>query len=152
MHRETIHLQADPETIRGFITTPDRILDYYPSPIDGGVIEPGSSIYCRGKSGVSLLEVDRSKSGDRHLVLDVTTSTPIDPPFTAERIKAASFFTMVEDWELEPAEPGTRLTKTWRDINQSRLKFLPMRFMVRRGARAETPKLRSAWDEASPQR
>ncbi len=152
VHREVVPLLADPETVRDFIMTPDRILDYYPAAIDGGILEPGSSIYCRGKSGISLLEVDPSESDHRHLVVKVTTATALDPPFTAERIKAATFFTMVEDWELEPAEPGTRLTKTWRDIRKSRLRFLPMRFIVRRSARAETPKLRAAWDEAAQRR
>jgi hypothetical protein len=152
VHREVIPLLADPETVRDFIMTPDRILDYYPAPMGGGVIEPDSSIYCRGKSGVSLLEVDPSESDQRHLVIKVTTATPVEPPFTAERIKAAAFFTMLEDWELEPTEPGTRLTKTWRDIRKSRLRFLPMSFIVRKSARAETPKLRAAWDEAARQR
>lgn len=129
--------------------TPARILDYYPAPVDGGVIEPGSSIYCRGKSGVSLLEIDPSESTVSHLVVKVATATPIEPPFTTERIRAAAFFTMVEDWELEATEPGTRLAKTWRDIRKSRLRFLPMRFIVRRSARAESAKLRAAWDEAA---
>ena len=56
VHTEIIELQATPAQVREFIMTPQRILDYYPSPTEGGVIEPGLKIYCRGKAGVSLLE------------------------------------------------------------------------------------------------
>jgi hypothetical protein len=57
VHREVIELQATCTQIREFIMTPERILDYYPSPIEGGTIESGSMIFCRGKAGTSLLEV-----------------------------------------------------------------------------------------------
>ncbi len=149
VHREVIELNATPEQVREFITDPERILDYYPDPIDGGVIEAGSAIYCRGKSGVSLLEVVDSESTQDTLVIKVTTASKIDPPFTADKITAAALFSMIEDWQIEAMGQGTRLTKTWRDIDQPRLKFLPMRWMVRKGARAETPRLKAAWDAAS---
>ena len=149
VHREVIELDATPEQVREFIMNPARILDYYPGPIDGGVIEDGSAIYCRGKSGVSLLELIESQTNPEMVVVKVTTARNIDPPFTIEKINAAGFFTMIEDWEIEPMGQGTRLTKTWRDITQSRLKFLPMGWIVRRGARAETPKLKAAWDAAA---
>lgn len=149
VHQEVIELEAPLELVRDFILTPERILDYYPGPIDGGVIEPGASIYCRGKSGVSLLELNRSESTDQFLVLDVTTATNTRAPFTAERIRAAVFFTMVEDWKLEKTDQGTRLTKTWRDIKKYKLKLLPLGLIVRRSARAETEKLRLAWNDAA---
>lgn len=149
VHREVIELEATPEQVREFIVTPERILDYYPGPIEGGIIEAGSAIYCRGKSGVSLLEIDHSASDDRVLVVKVSTASKLAPPYTAERIRSASFFTMIEDWELEPIERGTRLGKTWRDITQRKMKFLPMRWIVRRGAKAETTELKAAWERAA---
>ena len=56
--------------------TPERILDYYPDPIEGGVITAGASIYCRGKAGVSLLEIMPEESGDKLVVVKVTTALP----------------------------------------------------------------------------
>ena len=57
--------------------TPQRILDYYPSPIEGSVIEPGSKIYCRGKAGVSPLEIVPGECSEELLVVKVTTATGI---------------------------------------------------------------------------
>jgi hypothetical protein len=149
VHREEILLCAPPAQVKEFILTPERILDYYPSAIDCGVIEPGYSFYCRGKSGVSLLERDASQSNERTIVLTVTTAIKIKPPFSAKKIKDATFFTMVEDWEVEPHELGSKLTKTWRDIKKKRLKYLPLRFIVKKSAKAETEKLKKAWDRAA---
>lgn len=129
--------------------TPERILDYYPSGIDCGVIDPGRSLYCRGKSGVSLLELDSEASNETKMVVTVTSALKISPPFTAEKIKAGVFFTMVEDWEIEPQGPGTQLTKTWRDIKKSKLKFMPMRYIVKKSARSESAILQKAWDIAA---
>jgi hypothetical protein len=148
VHQEVITLKASPKQVREFIMTPARILDYYPSAIDGGIIESGASFYCRGKAGVSLLEVIPSESTEQLLVLKVTTATNIKPPFTADRIKAATFFTMIEDWKLEPAGDGTQLTKTWRDISKKKLRFLPMGLIVRKSAKAESSVLQAAWDRA----
>lgn len=148
-HQEVIQLQASIEQVRAFIMTPERILDYYPGPIGGEVIEQGLSFYCQGKSGVSLLELDQNQSTENTIVLNVTTATNLKPPFTPERIKANTFFTMVEDWALTPTAQGTQLTKTWRDIKKTKLKFLPMGLIVRKSAKAESEKLRKAWDEAA---
>jgi len=41
IHTEIIALEASPAQTREFITTPDRILDYFPNPIEGGVFEDG---------------------------------------------------------------------------------------------------------------
>lgn len=147
VHKEVIDLQASPDQVREFIMTPDRILDYYPAPIDGGIIEQGASIYCRGKFGISLLELIPSESSDQLLVVKVTTATNIKPPFTEERIKSSTFFTMIEDWAIMKTTQGTRLTKTWRDIKKEKFKFLPMGLIVRKSAREETEKLKSAWNK-----
>jgi hypothetical protein len=149
VHCEVIELQATPDQVREFIMTPQRILDYYPSPIEGGIIEPGKKIYCRGKAGVSLLELMAQDSDEQLLVIKVTTATNLRPPYTEERILSARFFTMYEDWKLTGTATGTRLTKTWRDIEKHKMKFLPMSVIVRRSARAESNELKVAWDLAA---
>ena len=40
VHTEIMQLRATPAQVREFILTPERILDYFPSPVDGGVLEP----------------------------------------------------------------------------------------------------------------
>ncbi|MGI9294943.1 MAG: hypothetical protein ACR2PS_13235 [Pseudomonadales bacterium] len=149
VHREVLHLRASPAQVRQFIMTPERILDYYPSPIEGGVIEPGRSIFCRGKSGVSLLEIVAAESSEHHIVVRVTTATKVESPVTKARILDSAFFTMTEDWELEETDSGTTLTKTWRDINQKKWKLLPMRIIVRSSAKGESKKLVAAWNNAA---
>ncbi|MEH6592877.1 MAG: hypothetical protein V7746_21595 [Halioglobus sp.] len=149
VHQEVIDLRATPEQVREFIMTPQRILDYYPSPIEGDVVEQGRKIYCRGKAGVSLLEVVPEQSNEQLLVIKVTTASNIKPPFSEERIRAARFFTMYEDWLLEKTAQGTRLKKTWRDIEKHKMKYLPMSLIVRRSAKAESGELKIAWDRAA---
>lgn len=150
-HSEVISLLATPEQLKEFITTPERILDYYPGGIDGGVIEPGQSFYCRGKSGVSLLEILKEESSDSKVVVKVSTASRIEPPYTKERIDAAKFFSMIEDWELEATAEGSRLTKTWRDIKKFKNRFLPMGFIVKHSAKGESKTLKAAWDKAARQ-
>lgn len=149
IHREIIDLKGSPEQIRAFITAPERILDYYPGGIDGAVIEPGKSFYCHAKAGVSLLEVDQQQSNEQLIVLKVTTAASVRPPYTADRIRAAGFFTMIEDWQLDALGDGTRLTKTWRALEKHKYRWLPMGWIVRRSARAESGKLKAAWDRAA---
>lgn len=149
VHRETIPLRATPEQVRQFIMTPERILDYYPNGVEGAVLEQGERLYCRSKSGVSLLERLAGESSDEKVVIEVTTALNLKPPYTVERIKAARFFTMIEDWELEATDEGSLLTKTWRDVHKYRLRLMPVVFLVRRGAKAETVHLQSAWNEAA---
>lgn len=148
--RETIPLRASVAQVREFIMTPARILDYYPSGIEGEVLEPGRSFYCRGKSGVSLLERVEEDCSDTRLTLRVTTAIGLkNPPFTAEKITRARSFTMVEDWELEATDEGCLLTKTWRDLKKYRQRYLPMRLIVKRSAMGETRHLQEAWDRAA---
>ncbi len=147
-YQDIIELEAPPETIREFIMTPERILDYYPGGIEGGVIEPGAAIYCRSRSGISLLQVDQAASTPGTLVVDVFTVGKLEPPYTIDRLREAAFFSMVEDWHLESAGSGTRLTKTWRDIRKHRMRFLPIKMMVVRGAKSESEALRAGWNRA----
>lgn len=152
VHTEIIELQVAPAQVREYIMTPQRILDYYPSPIEGGVIESRCKIYCRGKAGVSLLEIVPEESSELLFVVKVTTATGLKPPFTESRIKSAQFFTMIEDWQLQETTQGTRLTKTWRDIEKYKMKYLPLKMIVRRSAKAESRELQLAWDRAASNR
>ncbi|MCZ6502186.1 MAG: hypothetical protein O6945_06695 [Gammaproteobacteria bacterium] len=149
VHQEVILLRASPEQVKAFILTPERIQDYYPSSIDCGVIDPGRSFYCRGKSGVSLLELHASESNEDKYVIKVTTALKVKSPFTAQKIRDAAFFTMLEDWEVEPHKLGSKLTKTWRDVKQQKLKFVPIHLIVKRSAKMESGKLKLAWDKAA---
>jgi hypothetical protein len=149
VHREVILLTAAPELVKTFVLTPERILDYYPGGRDCGVFEPGRSFYCRGKSGVSLLELDESQSDETTCVLKVTTSLKAKPPYNPQKIIDDVFFTMVEDWKIEPNGSGSKLTKTWRDVKKYQMKFMPMKFIVKRSAKQESAELKKAWDKAA---
>lgn len=149
VHREEILLAAAPELVKTFVLTPERILDYYPGGNDCGVFEAGRSFYCRGKSGVSLLELDESQSDETTSVLKVTTSLKARPPYSPQKIIDDVFFTMYEDWKIEPDECGSKLTKTWRDVKKFQMKFMPMKFIVKRSAKQESAKLKEAWDKAA---
>ncbi|MCZ6829562.1 MAG: SRPBCC family protein [Gammaproteobacteria bacterium] len=149
IHRERIPLRATPEQVREFIMTPARVLEYYPDAINGEVLEPGHSLFCCGKAGVSLLERLPAECSEHKVVIKVTTAMRLNPPYTADAIREARFFTMIEDWELEATERGCVLTKTWRDLEKHRMRLLPMAMIVRRSAKAETAHLQMAWDQAA---
>lgn len=149
VHTEVIELRASPAQVREFILTPDRILDYYPDPVEGGVLEPGRAIFCRGAMGASMLERVDAESSDDLLVLKVTTAIGLEAPYTRERIEAGNTFTMIEDWALEPNGSGTQLTKTWRDITPNGEAPFPIEDAVRDGAKHETAALKAAWDKAA---
>ena len=144
-----MELRATPEQVRSFITTPERILDYYPGGLEGGELVPGQAIYCLARTGVSLLEVDTAQSRSDTVVVAVYTARKLKAPYTVERIKRAAFFRMVEDWQIEPSAGGTILTKTWRDVEKYRLRFLPMQAIVRSGAKSETQALIHGWNKAA---
>ena len=38
VHREVMELEASPARVHEFVMTPERILDYYPAPLEGGVL------------------------------------------------------------------------------------------------------------------
>jgi hypothetical protein len=150
VHTEVMQLRATPEQVRRFILTPERILDYYPSPVDGGVLEEGQAIWCRGEMGVSMLEILGEESSDSLIVMKVTTAFgPMEAPFTRERIEAKAGFTMVEDWALEPHEGGTQLTKSWRDVVAVGPEPFPLADAVRQGAIHESPQLVKEWNAAA---
>jgi hypothetical protein len=135
--------------VRAFIMTPERILDYYPAPIEGGVFEPGRSFWCRGELGVSMLERVEEECSDDCLVILVTTAIGLEPPYTPEAIKAATTFTMVEDWALAATPDGTTLTKTWRDIHAAEDPPFPLEDAVRETAKGESGVLVERWNAAA---
>ena len=149
VHTEVMELRATPDQVRSFILTPERILDYYPQPVEGGVLEPGKAIFCRGEMGVSMLEKVEAESRDECLVVKVTTAFGMEAPYTRERIEAAAGFTMVEDWALAKSATGTTLTKTWRDVIPNGESPFPLEDAVREGAIHESASLIAGWNKAA---
>lgn len=154
IHQEVILFTSPPDFIRACISNPERILDYYPSPISGDVVEPNRAMVCRGRSGVSLLEVTSEHTDEKgflHIELEVVSALLWKPPYSAERVREKGFFSMKEDWILEPFGAGTRLTKTWRDIQKYKWSVLPLASMVRKTAKGESKKMQTLWDDAYEQ-
>ncbi len=149
VHREVMELQATPAQVREFVLTPERILDYYPLPVEGGVFEAGRSIWCRGEMGVSMLERIEDESSDDCVVMLVTTAIGLEPPYSPESIVAATTFTMVEDWAVAESSGGTTLTKSWRDVTAFGEPPFPLEDVVREAAKGESPTLVTKWNEAA---
>ena len=149
VHREVMQLQATPAQVREFIMTPERILDYYPAPLEGGVFEVGHSFWCRGEMGVSMLERVEAECTDDCVVLLVTTAVGLEPPYTPEGIEAATTFTMIEDWALAGGPDGTILTKSWRDIRATGDPPFPLEDAVRETAKGERGSLIERWNAAA---
>lgn len=149
VHREVMELEATPAQVRAFIMTPERILDYYPLPVEGGVFEAGRAIWCRGEMGVSMLErLDDESTDDCEVVL-VTTAIGLEPPYSPEAIRAATTFTMIEDWALAPNGAGTTLTKRWRDVVATGEPPFPLEDTIRDAAKGESGTLVARWNDAA---
>jgi carbon monoxide dehydrogenase subunit G len=149
VHRDVMQLTAAPEQVREFIMTPERIADYFPGVIDCGTFDAGKSIWCSSKTGVSLLEFVEEECTQWKLTMAVVNASKMATPYTAEAIKANPFMTMVEDWEIEARDGGTRLTKTWRNVVKHKMKWLPMNLLIRRTAKGEHQKLVDSWNKAA---
>jgi len=70
-------------------------------------------------------------------------------PHTAERIKRAAMFSMLEDWHLEADGEHTKLTRLWRRFKKRRLKALPVRLLVRMTAKVESSAIRKHWSTST---
>jgi hypothetical protein len=149
VNREVMELHAAPAQVLQFVMTPERILDYYPDPIEGGVFEEGRAIWCRGAIGVSMLERIDDASTDECLVVLVTTAAGLEPPYTPESIRAAATFTMIEDWAVAPSADGTTLTKSWRDVRMIVDLPFSMEDAVRETSKAESGPLVEQWNAAA---
>ena len=147
VHREVMALEVAPGRVREFVMTPERILDYYPEPIEGGVFEAGRAIWCRGAMGVSMLE-RLDESTDECVVVLVTTAVGLEPPYTPEAIRAAATFTMIEDWAVAAEGNGSVLTKTWRDVLAGGEPSPPLADIVRESAQGESGALVAGWNAA----
>jgi hypothetical protein len=148
VHREVMALAAAPGRVREFVMTPERILDYYPEPIEGGVFEANLAIWCRGALGVSMLE-RLDESTDDCVVVLVTTAVGLEPPYTPQAIRAAATFTMIEDWAVAADGDGSTLTKTWRDVLAGGEPSPPLAEIVRETAKGESGSLVSRWNAAA---
>jgi len=149
VHSEVMELRATPAQVKEFILTPERILDYYPQPVGGGVLEPGKAIYCQGESGVSMLELIEAECTADCVVILVTTAFGLEAPFTRERIESHMTFTMVEDWALAKSKTGTTLTKTWRNVIVKGNPPFDLEEAVRQGAIHESAALITGWNQAA---
>jgi hypothetical protein len=149
VHREVMELRATPAQVLQFVMTPERILDYYPDPVEGGVFDPGRAIWCRGATGVSMLERVDAESDDDCLVVLVTTAVGLEPPYTPEAIRAAATFTMVEDWAVAASAEGTTLTKSWRDVRTIVDLGFSMEEAVRETSKHESEPLIERWNAAA---
>lgn len=148
VHHEVMALEVAPDRVREFVMTPERILDYYPEPIEGGVFEAGRAIWCRGGMGVSMLE-RLDESTDDCVVVLVTTAVGLLPPYTPEQIRAAATFTMVEEWAVVTAGSGATLTKTWCDVLAGGEPSPSLAEIVRDAAKGESGALVSRWNAAA---
>lgn len=147
-HREVMTLTASPAQVREFVMTPERILDYYPDPIGCGVFVPGRAIWCSGAMGVSMLE-RLDESSDDCVVVLVTTAVGLAPPYSPEAIRAATTFTMIEEWAVAADGEGSVLTKTWRDVSADGELSPPLAEIVREAAKGESHTLVSRWNAAA---
>ena len=94
VHREVMELAAPPARVRELVMTPERILDYYPAPIEGGVFEAGRALddygtaviqYGNGALGtVTASQISHGRENDLWIEVDGTYAMfdGIDIPFT----------------------------------------------------------------------
>ena len=146
---DVMQVDASIDQVRSFITNPQRIADYYPGIQEFGTFIEGQAIWCRDKSGVTLLEYPQDQKTDSKIVMHVTTSLSAKPPFTIESIKADKFLTLSEDWLLEEKHGGTEITKVWRDVELHKMKWLPIGFVIKRTAKKEHSTLIDGWNKAA---
>jgi hypothetical protein len=147
-HREVMVLAAAPGRVREFVMTPERILDYYPEPVEGGIFEAGRAIWCRGAMGVSMLE-RLDESTDDCLVVLVTTAVGLEPPYSPAAIRDLATFTMIEEWAVVAEGDGSILTKTWRDVRVDGEPSPTFAEIVREAAKGESGALVSGWNAAA---
>jgi hypothetical protein len=122
---------------------------YNPGAIEGGVFEPGHSVWFRSPSGLTMVERLEEECHDGCVVIRATIAPGVELPPTAEAVRAAAVITLVEDWFLEATDRGTTLTKTWRDATASIELPIVLEDSIRETAKEETPLLVADWDEAA---
>lgn len=150
LFQETLVLRARPSQIRRFIFTPDRVLDYTPGGIEGGVFQEGRAIWCRGETDVTLIEFREEESTEDRAVVFLCTAIGLEPPFSAERIRAGAMFTLFEDWEFTSEPDGTTtVRKSWRDLVVLAEVQFPLEDAIRDTLEAESEPLVEKWNRAA---
>ena len=150
VHREVLELEATPEQVLEFVMTPERVCDYFtPPPLDAGTFEPGRSLWVQSESGACVLERVEEECTDALAVVLVTMALGLEPPYTLDEVVAATTFTFVEDWAVEPSGSGCRLTKSWRDVRMTADLGFPLEEAMRETAASESDTLVARWNEAA---
>lgn len=152
IYKDVMQLNASVEQVRSFILNAERVAEYFPNLIEFGELpaeDGGTANWFRDKSAVSLLEYPRDQCTDTKVVMHVTSSRKAKLPFSIESLKADPLMSLKEDWLLEPSNGGTQLTKIWYGEAMHKMKWLPIRFIIRRTAKSERGALITAWNRAA---
>mmetsp|Transcript_14801 Transcript_14801/g.27844 ORF Transcript_14801/g.27844 Transcript_14801/m.27844 type:complete len:154 (+) Transcript_14801:104-565(+) len=149
LYEGTTDIPATVSEVSRWITDPEKILLYAPSPIEGKRLE-GEKLWIRLKTGVSLIEkTNVEEKGDKVVItVKVTASTFTNTPTSEEEITDHSLMSFFEDWHLEPStilENGTRIVKVWRDIEKHKLRWLPLGWLVIQSAKKDIDKMKEVW-------
>lgn len=147
--KDTYQISATVEQVKEFILTPERILDYYPSPIEGGVFVEGRSIWIRLKSGVTAMELVSDKLNPHMMTVLLHISSLQEPPADIKEVKAKALMTFYEDWLLIPNDKGTQINKQWRDLTKHKNKWLPIKAMIQNTVKEYGEKIEHAWNAAA---
>lgn len=121
--QDTLIIAASISVVRRFITEAQRIYDYYPLGFHYENLIENKQFACYGAMGASLLEVTTNHS--ELITLKVHNTFPTFKKNNAHTLIDMSFFSMVEDWHLFDENGHTRIIKTWRTLEQHKLRFIP---------------------------
>ena len=147
IYRDEFIIEAALPVVAAFICQSARIRDYYPLCFADKTFVVNKSFACFGLIGASLLE--RSDSHPQTISLKVYSCMPQLPGISADILKQRAFFIMYEDWQLQSLDGATRIIKTWRDLKQPRLQWIPATFIgdvIRKTAVWERQLLISTWN------
>lgn len=145
-HHEQFTVAQNPTTVAGFILDPDRVMQYFPGAISAGRFDGGDAIWVRARTGTTLIE-QLSPKDDLSLVTVCVTSTQLkdDPPNRAT-LQQSPLMRFYEDWRLEESDAGTRISKTWRDLEASGfMRFMPTKWLVKRTGRSGVELVADRW-------
>lgn len=155
-------LPHSPQQIAHYITNAEKVKAYYPFGLDAWQLSD-QQILCKGLFGNAFIEqVEQTNfasiaAGYDSLLPEgiaadaVVITTQVfglfkaDPNKSIDALRASAFFTMFEDWILAPCEQGTKVTKTWRDLDKHQLKLVPLAAIVKHTGKSEQKKLLKAW-------
>ena len=148
IHKVTMNVNAPLDSVAAWIMTPDKVLQYAPAPIDGGIFREGEQFWIRLKSGVSLVEKLNAESNANRVTVKVTVSPLKTVPNSADEIEGQRMLCFFEDWHLEATESGTRIVKVWRDLEKHKMRWMPFAWLIRRSVKKDVETLQRVWSEA----